>query len=111
MIPVAPLVSLVVGVVVVPPVVYFGVPLGSTAGSVSAREAVAVSLAGVVAAGLADALFGGVAVVGWLFAPLTWVVVVGYRCPVEWPTAAGVGVVGWATHAITLRVLLMLLAL
>lgn len=108
MIPAAPLVSLVVGVVVVPPVIYFGVPLGSAAESVSAREAVAVSLVGVVAAGLADALLGGTAVVGWLFAPLAWIVVVGSRCPVEWPTAAGVGVVGWATHAIAFRALLVL---
>lgn len=97
--------ELVVTLAVVPTVVYFGVPLGTLGGAVTAREAVAVTFVGIAASKSVDLLLGGLTSVGWIFAPLVWIVVIKHFCPVEWPTAAATGTLGWGLATAAFAVL------
>lgn len=108
MILVTALLALIIGVILVPPVIYFGVPLSASGGSVSAREAVAVSLVGIVASGFIDFLLRSVLGIGWIFAPLMWIGVIKYLCPVTWPTAIGVGIFSWGLPAVVLRIIMII---
>lgn len=100
------LLALIVGVILIPPLIYFGVPQSALDGSVTARETVAVTLVGIVVSGLVDFLFGWVPGIGWLFAPLVWIGVIKYLCPVEWPAAAGIGILSWGLPTAILSVLM-----
>lgn len=71
-----------------------GVPLSAFGGSVTAREAIAVTVVGIAATGSVDLLLGSATSVGWLVSPLVWIGVIKRLCPVEWPAAATLGALG-----------------
>lgn len=96
-----------VGLVLIPPIVYFGVPLGALGGSVTAQEAIAVALVGIIITKIGEFLFGWASAVEGVLAPLVWIVVVKHLCPVTWPTAVGIGILGWGVSALATSALLL----
>jgi uncharacterized membrane protein YciS (DUF1049 family) len=102
------LVAFVVGLVLGSSVVYVAVPLGPSRGVVTAREAVAVALIGLVLSELLAVVVGPGSVVAWLAGALGWIGVVGRLCPVTRLTAAAVGALGWATSTAVLGLLALL---
>lgn len=99
---------LTVWLVLVSPIVYFGVPLGASRGSVTAQEAIAVALAGIITVEFVELLFGWISAVRGVLVPLAWVGVIKHLCPVTWPTAAGIGILSWGISAIVIGVLLLI---
>lgn len=108
MILVGALLALLIAVPIAAAVLYFGVPLGTTGRSLDWHESVSVALVGVFLSGLAALLLGWIPVLGVLFAPLVWVGVVGYFCPVTWPAATAIALVAWAIPAVVTRIVLLI---
>jgi hypothetical protein len=98
-------VEFIVGVGLVSPLVYFGVPLGASGSSVSAQEAVAVALAGFVSVWLAEIFLGWGSLVELILTPIIWISAVKHLCPIRWPTATGIGILGWGISAIAISFL------
>lgn len=101
------LIAFMAGLVLVPPIIYFGLPLGASRRSVTAQEAIAVTLVGIVTVEIVELLFGWIPAVEWVLAPLAWVGVIKHCCPVAWPTAAGIGVLSWGVSTVVTSILLL----
>ena len=99
------LLSLFVGLLVIPPVIYYGVRHITPAEHVSVKKAVVVAFLGIVVTGGIAFLFGWLPVVGVLVAPLAWIGVIRGLYRTSWPTAAAIGLSSWALPVFVVRFL------
>ena len=101
----AALLSLFVGVLVIPPTIYYSVRRITSADRVSFKKAVVVAFLGIVVTGGLEFLFGWFPVVGVLVAPFAWIGVVKGFYPTSWPAAAAIGLSSWALPVFVVRFL------
>lgn len=99
------LLSVVIGLLVIPPVIYYGMEHVTSDDRVSLKKAVIVALLGIVVTGGLEFLFGWVPVVGVVVAPFAWIAVIRGGYPVSWPVAAAVGLTSWALPTLVIRFL------
>lgn len=99
------LLSLFVGLLVIPPIIYYGVRRITPADQMSSKKAVVVAFLGIIVTGGLEFLFGWLPVVGVLIAPLAWIGVVKGFYPASWPAAAAIGLSSWALPVLVVRFL------
>ena len=97
--------SLFVGLLVVPPVLYYGMRHLTSAEQVSIKKAAVVAFLGIVVTGGLEFLLGWLPVVGVLVAPLAWIGVVRGFYQTSWPHAAAIGLSSWALPVFVVRLL------
>ena len=97
--------SLFVGLLVIPPIIYYSVRRIMPADRVSFKKAVVVAFLGIVVMGGLEFQFGWHPVVGVLVAPLAWIGVVKGFYPTSWPAAAAIGLSSWALPVLVVRFL------
>ena len=101
----AALLSLFVGLLVIPPIIHFGVERTTPAEQVSPKKAVVVAFLGIVVTGGLEFLLGWLPVVGVVVAPLTWVGMIRGFYQTSWPTAAVIGLSSWALPVLVVQFL------
>ena len=99
------LLSLFVGLLVIPPVIYYGTRRIAPAKQVSFKKAVVVAFLGIVVTGGLEFLLGWLPVVGVVVAPLAWIGVIRGFYQTSWPTAAAIGLSSWALPVLVVRFL------
>ena len=97
--------SLFVGLLVIPPVIYYGVRHITSAEQVSVKKAVVVAFLGIVVTGGLEFLLGWLPVVGVVVAPLAWIGMIRGLYSTSWPTAAAIGLSSWALPVLVVRFL------
>ena len=105
MTPATALLSLFIGLLVIPPIVYYGVRYIASAEQVSSKKAVVVAFLGIVVTGGLEFLLGWLPVVGVVVAPLAWIGVIRGLYQTSWPTAAVIGLSSWALPVLVVRFL------
>jgi hypothetical protein len=98
-------ISLFVGLLVIPPILYYGVRCITPAEQVSIKKAVVVAFLGIILTGGLESLVGWLPVVGVLVAPLAWIGVVRGFYSTSWPIAAALGMSSWALPVLMVRFL------
>ena len=99
------LLSLFVGLLVIPPILYYGMRRLTPTERVNEKKAVVVAFLGIVVTGGLDFLLGWLPVVGVVVAPLAWICAVKGFYQTSWPSAAAIGLSSWALPVLVVRFL------
>jgi hypothetical protein len=89
------LLALIAELVIVSPIIYYGVSIGTPKNKISWENSINVALTGIITAGLVNVLLGGIPVIAVVDALIVRMIVIKYLCPVTWPMAGGIGFVSW----------------